>query len=169
VETKVEPWFRFCFHLCEFLAEVATKRKQKWQQGSSSFACIFLEEEDLSGIPLKSKLNPYEDEILKLRRKRPRLSYRRIAQMLHGKYGLCIHHSAIVKFVKRTPRRNARKAEFPAPKPAPNNPVPWVPLLKPEARPKPKFEFTYSERYNLTRLPPEEAEALRKKLEAEGH
>jgi hypothetical protein len=35
--------------------------------------------------------------------------------------------------------------------------------------PKPKFEFTYSERYNLTRLPPEEAAAIRKKLEAEGH
>ena len=35
--------------------------------------------------------------------------------------------------------------------------------------PKPKFEFTYSERYNLKRLPPEEAAAIRKKLEAEGH
>jgi hypothetical protein len=35
--------------------------------------------------------------------------------------------------------------------------------------PKPRFEFTYSERYNLHRLPPEEAATRRKKLEAEGH
>lgn len=31
------------------------------------------------------------------------------------------------------------------------------------------FEFKYSERYNLTRQPPEEAAARRKKLEEEGH
>jgi hypothetical protein len=128
-----------------------------------------LEDDDLSGIPLKSKLNAYEDEILRLRRKRPPVSYRRIAKMLQYKYNLCIHHAAIVKFVKRTPRRNARKMDLPAPKPTSNNPVPWIPLLKPEVRPKPKFAFTYSEHYNLTRLSPEEAEALRKKLEADGH
>jgi hypothetical protein len=38
-----------------------------------------------------------------------------------------------------------------------------------QASQKPVFEFTYSERYNLHRLPPEEAAAIRKKLEAEGH
>ncbi len=123
----------------------------------------------MSGIPLKSKLNAYEAEILRLRRKRPRVSYRRIAAMLHSKYGVCIQHSAIVKFVKRTPRRNSRKAELPVTKPAPNNPAPWIPLLKSNAPAKPKFEFTYSEHYNLTRLPPEEAAAWRKKLEANGH
>ena len=32
-----------------------------------------------------------------------------------------------------------------------------------------EFRFTPSERYNLTRLPPEEAAAIRKKLEEEGH
>ena len=31
------------------------------------------------------------------------------------------------------------------------------------------FGFTYSDHYNLTRLPPEEAAARRKKLEEEGH
>ena len=171
VETKVEPWFRFCFQLYEFSAEVATKRKQKRQQGSSSFACIFLEEKDLSGIPLKSILNAYEDEILKLRRKRPPVSYRRIAEMLQSKYNVCIQHAAIVKYVKRAPRRKARRVELPVPKGKSglNNPVPWIPLSKPDGRPKQKFEFTYSEQYNLTRLSPEEAEALRKKLEAEGH
>ena len=35
--------------------------------------------------------------------------------------------------------------------------------------PKPKFEFKWSERYNLKRLPKEEAAAIRKKLEEEGH
>ena len=39
-------------------------------------------------------------------------------------------------------------------------------IVSPE---KPIFEFTYSERYNLHRLPKEEAAAIRKKLEAEGH
>ena len=38
-----------------------------------------------------------------------------------------------------------------------------------QQRPKLKFEFTYSERYNLKRLPKEEAAAIRKELEAEGH
>jgi hypothetical protein len=32
-----------------------------------------------------------------------------------------------------------------------------------------EFNFTPSDRYNLTRLPPEEAARRRKKLEAEGH
>jgi hypothetical protein len=126
-----------------------------------------LEDEDLSGIPLKSKLNPYEGEILRLRRKRPPLSFRRIAEMLNSKYNLCIQHSAIVKFVKRTPRRNARKVELHAPKTALNKPVPWIPLLTSGTQTKAKFDFTYSDRYNLTRLSPEEAAALIKKLEAE--
>ena len=42
-------------------------------------------------------------------------------------------------------------------------------LDKATSDPNPKFEFEYSERYNLKRLPPEEAAAIRKKLEAEGH
>jgi hypothetical protein len=91
--------------------------------------------------------------------------------MLKSKYNLCIHHAAIVKFVKRTPRRNARRAELPVPKPKSglNNPVPWIPLSKSVERPKPRFEFTDSDHHNLTRLSPEEAAAWRKKLEADGH
>jgi hypothetical protein len=38
-----------------------------------------------------------------------------------------------------------------------------------ERPPRPEFEFTYSERYNLKRLPKDVAAAIRKKLEAEGH
>jgi hypothetical protein len=38
----------------------------------------------------------------------------------------------------------------------------------PASQPKP-FKYTYSKRYNLHRLPAEEAEARRKKLEEEGH
>jgi len=42
-----------------------------------------------------------------------------------------------------------------------------LPAIQPKAeqqQPKPKFEFKYSERYNLTRLPPEEAAAIGKNL-----
>ncbi len=118
---------------------------------------------------MKSQLIPYEEEILSLRRKRPPVPYRRIAEVLRKKYNLCVQHPAIVKFMKRSRRRKARKAEIPTPNPALKAPPPWIPLAKTNARAKPKFEFTYSDRYNLTRLPPEEAEARRKKLEAEGH
>jgi hypothetical protein len=51
--------------------------------------------------------------------------------------------------------------------PLPHKPQPAnIKTVSPE---KPVFEFTYSERYNLHRLPKEEAAAIRKKLEAEGH
>ena len=93
-----------------------------------------------------------------------------------------IQRAAIAKFVKA--RSGGHKVYFFRKEGAAKKDV----LVKPEAQPKQKdmpsqfvklnpktepakpiFEFTYSERYNLHRLPPEEAAARRKKLEEEGH
>ncbi len=167
-EPKAEPWFHFWFLFGEFWAEVETRVEPRFQFGAMQTLWRF-EHITMAGIPLKSSLIPYEKEILALRRKRPPVPYRRIVEMLRKNYGLSIQHPAIVKFMKRSRRRNARKAEVPFPRPVLNKPPQWIPLAKSSEEPKPKFEFTYSERYNLTRLPPEEAAARRKKLEAEGH
>ena len=121
--------------------------------------------------PFQSTLIPYQDEIADLRSQRPPVSYARIAVILYEKYGLHIRRGAIAKFVKV--RSGGRKvysfqreaaATSKSVKPAPQ---PADPGSRPP--PKPKFEFKYSERYNLTRLSDEEAAARRKKLEEEGH
>jgi integrase len=123
----------------------------------------------ISGKPFQSCLIPFEQEILDLRgRKRP-ASYARIAEVLREKHQIQVCRETIFKFVKvrsrgrkvypiyrELPSVNSRKA-LPATNP------------KPPLQEKPKFEFKYSQRYSLTRLPPEEAAAIRKKLEAEGH
>ena len=122
-------------------------------------------------IPRKSCLLAHEKEILSLRRKRPPVPYRRIAELLRSKYGLDVQHPAIVKFVKGARRRKMRTYEGDTRlnKPVVNvkKPAPFV--LKPQSNSGDDFSFTFSERYNLTRLSPEEAEALKKKLEEEKH
>ena len=57
--------------------------------------------------PFQSKLIPYEEEIMKLRRRRPPMTYASIAETLLQKYNLTIHRSAICKFIKV--RRRGRK------------------------------------------------------------
>lgn len=122
-------------------------------------------------IPRKSCLLAHEKEILGLRRKRPPVPYRTIAELLRSKYELDIQHPAIVKFVKGARRRKMRTySGDPSSKKSAANvkkPAPFV--LKPHSDSDDDFAFTFSERYNLTRLPPEEAAARRKKLEEEGH
>ncbi len=139
----------------------------------------------MSGKPFQSSLIPYQNEIATLRSSRPPVSYARIAELLRQKYGLNIQRAAIAKFVKV--RSGGRKVYFflkevanrkktqsqalaPTTKPAPAVCAPQTAPLNPEQQPpKLKWEFKYSERYNLHRLPKEEADAIRKKLEAEGH
>jgi len=130
----------------------------------------------MPGKPFQSSLIPYQDEIAALRKQKPPVSFARIAELLRQKYGLSIRRAAIGKFVKA--RARGRKVYSFIPETAAKKstaPVqPEVLAAQPAnpgsgAQPKPKFEFTYSERYNLKRLPPEEAAAIRKKLEAEGH
>ncbi|MGD0308877.1 MAG: hypothetical protein ABSC02_06265 [Acidobacteriota bacterium] len=139
----------------------------------------------MSGKPFQSSLIPYQSEIATLRSSRPPVSYARISEILRQKYGLTIQRAGIAKFVKA--RSGGRKVYFflkevahkkraavqtaqAGVKPAQAGHDPQV--IRPNAEqqpPKPKFEFTYSERYNLHRLPPEEAARRRKELEAQGH
>jgi len=126
----------------------------------------------MTGKPYRSSLIPYEDEIIHLRRRRPPVPYAQIAELLRQKYNLSIQPPAIFKFIKVRSRgrkvysyqRDAAAARSKSVKPAAQ---PADPGSRPP--PKPKFEFKYSERYNLHRLPDEEAAARRKKLEEKGH
>jgi hypothetical protein len=100
------------------------------------------------------------------------MPYSRIAELLQQKYNLVIQAPAIFKFIKV--RSGGRKVfsygrNISAEKPAPAPPSPQPAKAGSVTVPKPIFEFPYSERYNLHRLPPEVAAARRKKLEEEGH
>ncbi len=118
----------------------------------------------MAGKPHQSGLIPYEAEILELRQRRPPMPYFQIAELLKKKYNLTVQGPAICKFIKVRSRgrkvfsygRNVQ-SERPAKSKAAN------------VQSKSDWSFKYSERYNLTRLPPEEAAARRKKLEEEGH
>ena len=126
----------------------------------------------MPGKPHKSILIPYEQEIASLRRRRPPMPYTQIADLLRHKYQLVIQPPAIFKFLKVRSRghkvfgyaRNVSIEKHPS---VLSSPQPAVSASG--SPPKPVFEFPYSERYNLHRLPPEVAAARRKKLEEEGH
>jgi hypothetical protein len=119
----------------------------------------------MTGKPHQSSLIPYEAEIINLRNRRPPVPYAQIAELLHEKYNITVQAPAIFKFIKVRSRgrkvysygRNVQ-SERPAVKPKPAR-----------TQTRSDWNFKYSERYNLTRLPPEEAAARRKKLEEEGH
>ena len=100
------------------------------------------------------------------------MSYARIAEYLHKEYQLHVCRETICKFL----RVRSRNTKFigGVTDAAPVWPLPVVSTVQPAhtntvSQEKPVFEFTYSEKYNLKRLPKEEAAAIRKKLEAEGH
>jgi hypothetical protein len=123
----------------------------------------------MPGKPYQSCLIPYQLEILALRSQRPPVSYARIAQLLKERHGLSIKRAAIGKFVKV--RSQGRKVYFFKRDPVVKKPAP-PPATVPKAEQKQTkldWNFKPSDRYNLTRLPPEEAAARRKKLEEEGH
>jgi hypothetical protein len=134
----------------------------------------------MPGKPFQSSLIPYGTEILRLRSCNPPVSYARIAELLRENYGLDIQRAAIGKFVKA--RSGGRKMYYfrkdlaarkivlarQAQHAADSAGTVVAPSGQPQPQ-KPKFEFTYSERHNLKRLPPEEAAARRKKLEEAGH
>lgn len=118
----------------------------------------------MTGKPHQSGLIPYEAEILDLRHRRPPMPYSQIAELLKEKYNLTVQAPAICKFIKVRSRgrkvfsygRNVQSERTAKSKPE-------------NAQSKSDWSFKYSERYNLTRLPPEEAAARRRKLEEEGH
>jgi hypothetical protein len=124
----------------------------------------------MTGKPYQSCLIPCQLEIIVLRSHKPPVSYARIAEILHEKHGLIIQRAAIAKFVKVRSKgrrvyffKRERETNRPAPPPA------AVPKPESKDQQKPFFNYTPSDRYNLHRLPPEEAAERRKKLEAEGH
>ena len=117
-----------------------------------------------------------------MRSNRLPVSYARIAVILREKHGLSIQRAAIAKFVQvRSGGRKvyffrkevaAKKQKFDNSENQSTPPAIREQDIKlnPRQEPrKPKFEFTYSERYNLHRLPPEEAATRRKELEKNGH
>lgn len=100
------------------------------------------------------------------------MPYTQIAEPLRQEHNLVIHAPAIFKFIKvRSRGRKVYSYQRVVTPPK----APFIPLSGKISNagsapdPEPKFEFKWSERYNLKRLPKEEAEAIRKKLEAEGH
>ncbi|HYK91948.1 MAG TPA: hypothetical protein VE398_24490 [Acidobacteriota bacterium] len=121
--------------------------------------------------PYQSSLIPHEEEIIALRSQRPPVPYARIAELLREKYNLIIQRAAIFKFIKVRSRGRkvySYRANRPVKGPTAIQSAPKS--TDPAAgQAKPRFDFKYSERYNLTRLQPEEAAARRKKLEEEGH
>ncbi len=137
----------------------------------------------MAGKPFRSILIPYLDEIAELRSQRPPVSYARIAEILREKHGLNVKRAAIGKFVKL--RSGGRKVYFfrrdvaarrsqsvgatPAQRSKSCSQVRVTANAQPKANNDDDFGFTYSDHYTLTRLPPEEAAARRKKLEEEGH
>jgi hypothetical protein len=116
VETKRQPvvsLFPLRFH---FTIPVETK----WKYVSAPLPLLYPLCFHLPGIinsnegkdsmptkPYQSRLIPYEEEIMRLRRRRPPMTYARIAQTLQQKYNLVIHQSAICKFIKV--RKRGRK------------------------------------------------------------
>ena len=115
--------------------------------------------------PYRSSLIPFEDEILDLRRRRPPTPYARIAELRRERHQLSVCRETIFKFVRV--RSRGRKVYSYRPDRLPE--TVGAQRAAGDPRPNPKFEFRYSERYSLKRLPKEEAAAIRKKLEAEGH
>jgi hypothetical protein len=126
----------------------------------------------MPGKPFQSVLIPYEDEIFDLRHRRPPYSYARIAEILHEKYQLIVYRQTIFKFVKVRSRGRKVFAIYRSHLPKKQkNVAAVVPQAnqQPATENKPFFNYIPSGRYNLHRLPPEEAAERRKKLEAEGH
>jgi hypothetical protein len=61
----------------------------------------------MPGKPYQSKLNPYLQEIHRLRSHTPPVSYQEIARILHENYGVAVSPNAIFSFVKARSRKRA--------------------------------------------------------------
>ncbi len=135
----------------------------------------------MNGLPFRSKLAPFEREIVELRRQRPPVSYRRIAELLKEQHGVEVTINAVFAFLRtrrKWDRRSVAECKASAPRVAsqgsdPRRPVtPMVVTTRPDGNhgiaPRSKrFHYTFSSKYNLTRLTPEEKLALEKRLDEE--
>lgn len=135
----------------------------------------------MSGLPFRSKLAPFEREIVELRRQRPPVSYRRIVDLLKERHGIDMTINGVFAFLRtrrKWDRRSAAQNKTAAPKAVsqasrfqqPANPAVFTqqPGSNTDFAPRPeRFSHTFSNTYNLTRLTPEEKAALEKKLDDE--
>ena len=136
----------------------------------------------MSGLPFRSKLAPFEQEIIELRRQRPPVSFREIAIQLKERHGINVTINGIFAFL-RTRRKWDRREAADAKKRTSPQEVSQVsrsqrPASSPVVTNRPGgsnqatagrklFNYTYSNTYNLTRLTPEEKAALEKRLDEE--
>ena len=129
----------------------------------------------MSGLPFRSKLAPFEQEIVELRKRRPPVSYRQIVQLLKEQHGVEVTVNGVFVFLRtrrKWDRRAAAGKKQVVPQQASRRPAPpAVVTNRPctdQATPGRKlFNYTYSNTYNLTRLTPEEKAALEKRLDEE--
>jgi hypothetical protein len=127
----------------------------------------------MAGKPYQSCLIPHEDEIVSLRERRPPMPYAQIAERLRQTHNLRVRRETIFKFIKvRSRGRKVYSYQRSAAwkKSTYVRPVSQLADPRPDSKqpPKPLFDFKFSDRYNLTRLPPEEAAARRKKTRRGG-
>ena len=132
----------------------------------------------MSGLPFRSKLAPFEQEITDLRRQRPPVSYRQIVQLLKERHGVEVTINGVFVFLRtrrKWDRRAAAGEKLTVLQESPQvsrRPTPSTVATNrhgtDQATPGRKlFNYTYSNTYNLTRLTPEEKTALEKRLEEE--
>ena len=147
----------------------------------------------MSYKPHPSCLTPYADEIIALRRRKPPMPYARIAELMHEKYQITVKRESVYKFVRiqskgfklckyawniqqASPEVGSQQQPTISPpvvKPVAPSPTPVRAVTNPpvtpasKSKPKPYFDFQFSEHYNLHRLTPEEVIALHKKLDEE--
>jgi len=126
----------------------------------------------MSVKPYQSTLIPYEDEILSLRHQRPPVPYAEIAKVLQQNHQITVCRQTIFKFIKV--RSRGRKAYVYKRNPGFANPAAIDPASKrkdseSKDQPNPSSHHNPGDRYNLTRLSPEEAARRRNMLEEEVH
>lgn len=143
----------------------------------------------MSGLPYRSRLSPYESEIVELRSRRPPVSYKTIVILLRERYGITTSINGLFTFLKvrrkwdrrhqsiaSTPREGEKKTSPGARPSGSGRADPWKAIERMRAgagaRSHPEQQkilktFTPSNQYNLTRLSPEEAEAFKRKLRQE--
>mgnify|MGYP003544657989 CR=1 FL=1 len=136
--------------------------------------------------PYRSKLQPFEAEIAAMRQKRPPISYREIVKFLKERHGTSVQLSTVANFVRVRSKGKRSTYLFGPPWHQIKDSLPRQAKKPPTlghqgnmdipqgkgaedvvSRPRRPVSFTFSEQYNLTRLTPEEAAALEKKLDDE--
>ena len=134
-----------------------------------------------------SCLAPFEREIITLRKRRPPMSFPKIAEYLKQEHKISVRRQTIEAFLKVRAKgyKPCKYAWLIEPESAANQPATETPSLKKQTAfqtSKPKiegitkptalsqadgFKMEFSEHYNLHRLTDEQAEAYRQQLKAE--